>query len=154
MPEEKAILKSPITPIEELKKGENHFFAIGINTYEHFVPLNNARKDVEDLANLLVEKYYFDNQYMRMLCDGEASKDNIIDELDGLRSKVKAEDRLLIYYSGHGYMEEERGFWIPVNAKRGRISSYIANAEIRDIIQSIKARHILLISDSCFLLPF
>ena len=63
---------------------------------------------------------------------------------------MKADDRLLIYYSGHGFMNGERGFWIPVNAKRDRISSYIANAEVRDIIQSIKARHILLISDSCF----
>ena len=150
MPQDKGIGRPQQPPIEQLKSGTNYLFAIGINTYENFTPLLNARKDIEDLAHVLGEHYYFDAQNIRLLCDADATRDNIIDELDGLRSKVKADDRLLIYYSGHGFLNGERGFWIPVNAKRDRVSSYIANAEVRDIIQSIKARHVLLISDSCF----
>ena len=150
MSQHKGIGRPQQSPIEQLKSGTNYLFAIGINTYENFTPLLNARKDIEDLVDVLVEHYYFDPENIRLLCDENATKDNIIDELDSLSSKVKADDRLLIYYSGHGFLNGERGFWIPVNAKRDRVSSYIANAEVRDIIQSIKARHILLISDSCF----
>jgi Caspase domain len=149
MPQNKGI-GFPENSLEEFKGGTNHLFAIGINAYEHFMPLSNARKDIEDISKVLVENYYFETQNIRLLCDEEATKDNIIDELDDLRKKVKSDDRLLIYYSGHGFTDEDRGFWIPVNAKRDKVSSYLANAEVRDIIQSIKARHILLISDSCF----
>jgi hypothetical protein len=149
MPQDKGI-GFPENSLEEFKGGTNHLFAIGINAYEHFMPLSNARKDIEDISKVLVENYYFEPQNIRLLCDEEATKDNIIDELDNLRKKVKSDDRLLIYYSGHGFTDEDRGFWIPVNAKRDKVSSYLANAEVRDIIQSIKARHILLISDSCF----
>ncbi len=151
-PPDKAIGKPPLTPLDELKKGTNYLFAIGINTYDkkYFNPLNNARKDVEDIANVLVKDYYFEPQHIRLLCDQEATKANILDELDDFRKKIKHEDRLLIYYSGHGHLEGSQGFWIPVDAVRDKISSYIRSAEVRDIIQSIDARHILLISDSCF----
>ncbi|MEP7322143.1 MAG: carboxypeptidase-like regulatory domain-containing protein [Saprospiraceae bacterium] len=150
MSEFKAIGGIPDSQSETIKTGKNYLFAIGINTYQHFTPLLNARKDIVDLSQLLVDQYYFDAQDVQLICDLEATKDNIIDQLDGLRRKVKPEDRLLIYYSGHGYTDIDRGFWIPVDAEPNRVSSYIANAEVRDIIQSIKAKHILLISDSCF----
>jgi hypothetical protein len=150
MPQDRLIGNMPISQVEELKRGTNYLLAIGINAYEQFTKLSNARKDVEDIAALLVKDYYFDPQNILFLCDEAATKDSIIDELDALSKKLETNDRLLIYYSGHGFLDGERGFWIPVNAKRDRVSSYIANAEVRDIIQSFKARHILLISDSCF----
>ncbi len=67
-----------------------------------------------------------------------------------LRSKVTKNDRLLIYYSGHGYNEDELGYWIPVAAAKDEIGDYISNAEVRELIKAIDAKHILLISDSCF----
>ena len=148
MPPNKAIGKIPVPPVDELKKGTNHLFAIGINTYKNFTRLNNAVKDVEDISNILVENYYFEQ--IGLLCDDEANRRNIINHLNGLRRKIKEEDRLLIYYSGHGQLEDGRGFWIPVDAEDDNVASLISNADVRDIIHSIKARHILLISDSCF----
>lgn len=146
----RAIGGLPNSPSEEVKQGKNHLFAIGIDSYQYFTPLRNARKDIEDLAEVLVDQYDFEREDIQLICDQEATKDNIIDHLDGLRRKVGPGDKLLIYYSGHGYTDTDRGFWIPVDAEPSRVSSYLANAEVRDIIQSIKARHILLISDSCF----
>ncbi len=150
MPPERTITRIPKTPFETLKTGKNHLFAIGINTYSDFNPLSNARKDIEDLAAILSEHYYFEPSNMQLICDEDATRGNIIDELNGLRAKIKDNDRLLIYYSGHGFSDDERGYWIPVDAKKNRVSSFISNAEVRDIIKAIKARHILLISDSCF----
>ncbi len=146
----RAIGGLPNSPVEEIKQGKNHLFAIGIDSYQFFTPLRNARKDIEDLARVLVDQYAFEAEDIQLICDQDATKDNIIDKLDGLRRKVEPGDKLLIYYSGHGYSDTDRGFWIPVDAEPSRVSSYLANAEVRDIIQSIKARHILLISDSCF----
>jgi formylglycine-generating enzyme len=150
MAEERAIGGLPNSPSEGIQHGKNYFFAIGINSYQHFTPLTNARKDIEDLSKVLADQYSFEASNIQLIRDQEANRDNIIDQLDGLRSKINPDDRLLIYYSGHGFTDRDRGFWIPIDAEPGHVSSFIANAEVRDIIKSIKARHILLISDSCF----
>ncbi len=137
---------------EKFAPGKNHLFAIGINTYQNFQHLANARKDIEDLTGILEQEYNFEKENICVLYDADATKANIIDELENLRKKIGERDSLLIYYSGHGWMQKdtERGFWIPVDAKKDRISSFIANAELKDIIAAIQAHHILLISDSCF----
>lgn len=128
--------------------GKNYLFAIGISSYQKFDPLPNAVKDIKDLAQLLLEEYSFEQ--VQLLIDQEANKDNIVDKLNDLRRIVKQDDRLLIYYSGHGYMDGERGFWIPVDAEPDKVSSYVSNADVHDTLKSIKAKHLLLISDSCF----
>jgi Caspase domain len=137
---------------ENFTPGRNYLFAVGINAYQNFQHLKNARKDIEDLEEILVQDYNFQKENIYTLCDADATKANIIDELEKLRTKIGEKDSLLIYYSGHGWMQKdtERGFWIPVDATKERVSSYIANAELKDIIAAIQAHHILLISDSCF----
>ena len=146
----KNIGNSPLSPLEEYQRGKNYFFGIGINTYENFQKLNNARKDVEDVKNLLISDYYFEIEACKNLFDEEATRENIIEELNDLRQRVSKNDRLLIYFSGHGFKDDNRGFWIPVDARKDRLGTYISNAEVRDIINALRARHILLISDSCF----
>jgi hypothetical protein len=141
------------SPYETIKQGKNYLFAVGINKYQHFTPLSNASKDIEDLAAILKEFYEFDHQ--EILLDENATRSNIINKLNDLPEKVSPEDKLLIYYSGHGKLEEndsskQRGYWIPVDGKPDDVSSYVTNADVRDIIKTINARHILLISDSCF----
>jgi hypothetical protein len=130
--------------------GKNFFLGIGINNYAHFSKLFNARKDIEDVYKVLSASYHFESAYAEILTDEEATRNNILKKFKELRTKVKSDDRLLIYYSGHGYTEDELGYWIPVGAQKGEIGDYISNSEVRELIKAIDAKHILLISDSCF----
>lgn len=132
------------------RKGKTWFLGIGINRYQYFPPLNNAVKDVEDIKNLLLEKYELDAEQLRLLLDEAATRDNIFDELDRLIEEILEEDKLILYYSGHGHLSAVNGFWIPCEAQKNKTSHYINNSSIRDYVKAIKARHILLISDSCF----
>lgn len=141
------------TSSDSIKPGKNHFFAIGINKYEsEKIPkLHNACRDITDLSKVLKDEYGFDDQVI--LLDGEATRSNFINKLNQLPAKIEPEDKLLIYYSGHGKVDDNddtRGYWIPVDGELNDISSYVTNADVTDIIKSIDARHILLISDSCF----
>ena len=124
------------------------FFGIGINTYQQFDQLNNAVKDIDDVLTLLRERYDINEEIT--LFNEEADKMNILDQFEEMSDELKAEDKLLIYYSGHGYLRDETGYWIPVDGRKGKRASFIRDATIRDCIKSIKAKHILLISDSCF----
>ena len=59
---------------------------------------------------------------------------------------------MLIYYAGHGELEkdENRGYWLPVDASYEKKSKWISNQRIVDRIKATKAKHVLLIADSCF----
>jgi hypothetical protein len=135
-----------------VKKGKSYFFGIGINDYKEFPVLFNAKKDIEDVAALLSEHYYFEESDIQLLKNEDATRENIIEELSAYNHKLTPDDRLLIYFSGHGFMDKktELGYWIPADARKDKISSYVSNAEVREQLKPFNAKHILLISDSCF----
>ena len=61
-------------------------------------------------------------------------------------------DHLIIYFAGHGYLDEEteEGFWFPVNAAREDDTEWISNSYLKRKIRKIKATNILVIADTCF----
>jgi hypothetical protein len=131
------------------QKGKSWLFAIGINEYRSFPNLHNAVKDAEDVVQLLKEKYDIDE--LVFISNTEATHDNIITQLDKLKRKIAPEDKLLIFYSGHGHLDSfKKGYWIPTDAEKDNTAHYIRNSTIRDYMEDIPALHTLLISDSCF----
>ena len=136
------------------RQGKSWFFGIGINRYEHFTDLNNAVKDVKDLLQLLQEKYDLEPDQILTLFDEAATRRNIIRTFDQLLREVQPDDKLLIYYSGHGHLmqagQNKKGFWIPTNAEKDNTAQYIRNSTLREYIEDINSLHTLLISDSCF----
>lgn len=137
--------KGQLSPISK-----SWFLGIGINEYQEFSNLNNALNDVNAIEKLLIEKY--DIQESIILDNQKATRAGIIDMLDELEGRVHENDKLIIYYSGHGHLNKRTklGYWIPYDAKKNRTANYIRNSTIRDYIKVINARHTLLISDSCF----
>ena len=61
-------------------------------------------------------------------------------------------DNLLIYYAGHGELsaDENKGYWLPVDAGEEQDSKWISNDIVRSRIKATKAKHVLLVVDSCF----
>jgi hypothetical protein len=129
----------------------NYLFAIGITTYQYdFNILPNAVQDVKKIIDILTKKYSFE-LIGRPLFDSDATRENILEKLTLLASNIYKEDNLIIFYAGHGEMnpQSKKGFWVPNDAKR-KVSDFIPNSQIKDIIETIEAKHIFLITDSCF----
>jgi outer membrane protein assembly factor BamD (BamD/ComL family) len=150
MSQNKGISATPEIEDSTNSRGKNYFLGIGINDYQKFKKLFNARKDVEDVKALLCQSFYFEDKNAEIIVDAQATRRNIIKKINELRSKITEDDSVLIYYSGHGYLDGKLGFWIPADAEEGEMADYISNADVREIIKEIPAKHILLISDSCF----
>ena len=132
-----------------LKKGKSYLLGIGIDQYEAFPNLNNAVKDVQDFKAVLEERYELDEPIL--LFNEQATRQGIIRELDKLERKAKPEDKVIIYYSGHGHLDhKKRGYWIPYDAQEDYTDQYVRNGTIKDYLQDIVAQHILLLSDACF----
>jgi hypothetical protein len=131
--------------------GEKQLFIIGLDTYSgtRFKPLDNAVLDAKKFAKKLTEKYGFIE--VGRLLNENATRRKIIDELNNVCKGNIVEDELIIYFAGHGFQDptSKAGFWIPLEGKDEK-STWINNESILEIIRGCAAKHILLISDSCF----
>jgi len=136
-----------------LALGTYHALLIGINDYQHadFAPkLRTAVNDVQALGRLLIDDYGFKD--VKLLLDRHATRAGILRALAEFRDMpLGAGDNLLIYYAGHGHqrVDTQDGFWIPADATADEFS-WISVADIRRILKNVKAKHTLLVSDSCF----
>jgi hypothetical protein len=137
--------------MKSVEVGEYYGLIIGIDEYTGEWPmLKNAVNDAKGVAELLSSKYTFTS--LKTLYNKEATRDKILAEFERLLSTVKANDNVLIYYSGHGeYIQNmDKGFWVPVDATGKSISKYISNEDIRSFLSGIPSKHTLLVTDACF----
>lgn len=127
--------------------GRYHALVIGINDYTHMPPLKTAVHDATTVAQLLEQEYDFN---VRMLLN--ASRAEIIAAFDNLRATLTERDNVLIYYAGHGHLDEgaSRGYWLPVDAEPDTRIHWVSNADITDTLKALAARHVLVVSDSCY----
>lgn len=135
-------------PATELVRGDNYVLAIAIDKYAHMPPLHNCTKDVSDLIGILTLNYVFEDRHVVKLFAEDATTEKIIKALDGLAQQVGENDSLLVMFSGHGHLRNGIGFWVPVDAQS--FASYLPVSTVRDYLEPIKARHILVIADACF----
>jgi len=120
---------------------------IGNNNYEKLEDLDNAVNDAKDLEKVLKEKYGFKTT---ILIDEKSDEtENAIIKFTQNRDK---NDNILIYYAGHGELikKQKRGYWLPTDAGSTQDSKWLSNNNIKDLISSSDAKHILLVVDSCF----
>jgi len=136
------------TPREALA-GFGHYFAliIGNDNYQFYPRLSTAVSDARAIEEVLRDRYHFSTQLLL-----DANYAQILDALSGMQRKLGPADNLLIYYAGHGELEQvnDRSYWIPVEAKPGERAFRISNQEITDIINVIPAKHVMVIADSCY----
>jgi uncharacterized caspase-like protein len=127
--------------------GRYHALVIGNNGYRHMPRLRTAIHDAEVVSGLLRERYGFEVTLLR-----DADRYAILSALNGLRERLTSEDNLLIYYAGHGELDEVnmRGHWLPVDAELDNTANWISNVAVTDILNVMRARHVMLVVDSCY----
>ena len=139
------------------RPGNYYALVIGNSDYIEWPDLKAPVDDAKAVARLLRDRYGF--QLIPPLFDGtrgqiliDATRDEIIDTLDKVRSKLTSNDHLLIYYAGHGDIDDDSGkaYWVPVNGKKHRGQWIALDYLFREILESMTIKHILVVSDSCF----
>ena len=134
--------------IDAYEPANHHALVIGIDRYEHWRKLRCAGSDATEVARVLRESYGYT---VTLITDGDATREKIIEAINAY-AKLGEEHSLLIYYAGHGWLDDGgRGFWIPVDAREGKIADYVSNSRlVHDYFERFKVRHLLVMSDSCF----
>ena len=107
---------------------------IGIDHYRDQYPtLANSVRDAEAVAKLLQGAFAFDHVFT--LYDEAATRDAIVEWLrDRLPAEVGAQNRLLLFFAGHGATREgaggqQRGYLLPHDAEYGRYSDFVDMTE-------------------------
>jgi len=127
--------------------GDYYALVIGIDNYQNLTPLKTAVADAKVVADVLKSEYGFK---VTLLTD--PNHETLLDSIDEFRATLKFKDNLLIYYAGHGWLDKEvdQGYWMPADAKKNRRSKWISNASITDALKGLKAKHVMVVADSCY----
>jgi hypothetical protein len=81
----------------------------------------------------------------------DGTHDQILNAVNAYVNELDASDNLLIYYAGHGQFDlGKRGYWIPVDGETRRNTRWIVNLQITDLLAKMRARKVLVVSDSCY----
>lgn len=159
MSKKKSIIRRQNLQDDSSGESINYFLGIGIDEYEHQKNLNNAVRDVQMIHDALCNRYLFskDDDFSKILLNEEATKENIEKVLYDYARTLGENDSLIVYYSGHGYLAKKfgnvkKGYWIPYNGENPEKDSEkcISNNQLIELFSNIKAKHLLLITDSCF----
>lgn len=152
------ILLKPSAPATEV---HGKFYAnswalvIGINAYQKGLPrLNYAVADAKAVADALAE-LGFPRRNIRLLLDGDATRARIERVLYREFAQIGPEDRLLIYFAGHGetiaVRGGEEGYFLPVDADRAALpATGILMEDMKRIGKRLRAKHVLFVMDACF----
>ena len=134
------------------KVGKYTAIIIGIDKYmdDKIPDLKTPVRDAKAISQMLEQRYGFTD--ITMLLNEQASREKIDLKFRNKINSIKTNDNILIYYAGHGDIDRALGggWWIPSDAKAGIPGSYIDNAVIQKYIKAMKAKHVLMISDSCY----
>tara|TARA_A100001011_G_scaffold304793_1_gene319217 strand:- start:1280 stop:3124 length:1845 start_codon:yes stop_codon:yes gene_type:complete len=136
------------TSLPEFTTNEKYFgLIIGNNDYQNLEKLDAAENDAKGVAEVLEKKYGFNNTLLL-----NANYDEIANAIINFTKNRNETDNLLIYYAGHGELvkDENRGYWLPVDAGAEQDAKWLGNDNIKNWIRRSQAKHILLIVDSCF----
>lgn len=127
--------------------GRYHALVIGNDHYTYWPELVNAISDATAIAKVLKEQYGFQVTVLK-----DASRAQIMKALNQYRQILTEQDNLLIYYAGHGHLEQgiDRGYWIPVDAEINDNSEWVLLPAVTDMLQLMSAKHVMVVADSCF----
>jgi protein O-mannosyl-transferase len=133
----------------------SYALVVGISNYLNINPLMYADDDAESFAAWLIEQEICERKNVTRLIDSQATAANFYLELQRFLNKTKANDRLYIYFAGHGDVENkiQAGFLLCYGT---RPSPY-AGSDVIDInmlenyVNAFTANRtkVVLITDAC-----
>jgi len=127
--------------------GRYRAIVIGNNAYNDLPQLETAVNDAVAVGQMLATDYGFEVETLL-----NATRADVLDALERYREELQPSDDLLVYYAGHGWDDEEakEGYWLPIDAHESGSSNWIANHTLTSIFRAMKAKHVLVVADSCF----
>ena len=126
---------------------------IAIDKYEKWgEDLDFPVKDAQDIKNILLEYYYVNE--VKELYNSNATLRNIRLLFMELQDKTGPDDSVFVFHAGHGVNDDRSRSpaWICYDGVRNVADQdgWFYHSQIRSMLDSLEAKHVFLISDSCY----
>ena len=151
--EDATIGKAPVvvpsrTPGQSPRLGKYYALVIGNQKYQKLARLDTPEADATDIAALLKDRYGFTVTVLL-----NATRWEMLEELNKMRVLLTEKDNLLIYYAGHGQLDRVNFTcnWLPVDADPASFANWISSSTLTESLNMMSAKHILMVADSCYL---
>ncbi len=127
--------------------GRSVALVAGVGDYEAYGRLRTAEADARAVAQALNQDYDFDS---RLLINPTRSA--FLDSLRDILRGLDANDRFVLYFAGHGFVDDwtGEGFWLARDSRAESVANWIAHDTVETMLRATKARHVLVIADSHF----
>ncbi|HNZ32522.1 MAG TPA: caspase family protein [Smithellaceae bacterium] len=156
-----AVAREAVLNIDEVPYDANfrrpnaHALLIGIGKYkrEKINSLKYAVADVRTLRDYLVNIGGVSPENVTILADEEATLSGIKEGFEKLTRKAKPDSDVFIYFSGHGVpdLEWKLPYLLPYDGNPNSIrSTGFAVSEMKQIVNSLPTKHVLIAMDACF----
>ena len=129
---------------------------IGIDNYENLSNLDYAVADAEAVKNMLINKFDYPENNVKLLLNEEANKANIVNVISDVSLKAGENDRILVFYAGHGETMPlpeggEMGYLVPIDGNQDNLfASAIPMDDLKRLSNMSKAKHMLFLVDACY----
>lgn len=127
---------------------------VGINEYAHASTLGYARNDAEAIARVISERFGFQADKTSLLLDADADLKGIRTALHRIAREAGPEDRVLVFYAGHGHTVpaygREAGFLVPCDGEPDDTATLLPWDDLVSTSRIVRAKHLLFIMDACY----
>jgi len=152
-------LHGPILSAEAAPSGEGRQWAmlIGVEKYQLASNLLYTVNDVDEIARTLNERGDFSEDCILKMIDTAPNarfqplRKSILEELPLWLGKVRPEDRVLVFFSGHGFRGPDGSLYLaPIDCDPNNAAATgVAVQWLREQIVACKAEFKLLVIDAC-----
>lgn len=139
--------KTKIATLPQIEQKIVVLFGIDQYADKRIPTLVNAISDTEAVGKLFADKLGYEVHIVK-----NATRADIVRILNQLATEMEAQDSVVVYYSGHGYLNKKTGggYWIPADASATDPSSWLSNTSISEMLADISSKQMVMISDSCY----
>ncbi len=135
---------------DEWRQHKDYALLFATNEYDTWEPLVNPIPDAEAISAELKNNYGFETEVLH-----NPTRERIVSKLrEYAQKKFGDSDQLFIFFAGHGLFDDVfgQGFIVARDSRKDDETrgSYESYDDLRTIINSIRAKHILLLMDACY----
>ncbi len=131
---------------------ESHALVIWAGNYQSWSKLNNVEEEAQKITEALKD------QGFQVTIVGNPTSDVFSTSIQDFIANYgyKKDNRLLIFYTGHGNTRNNRGYLVPVDApdpianETGFLKRAISMERVMTWAREIESKHVLFVFDSCF----
>lgn len=132
---------------EAVNFGKYFALVVGVGDYEHLQPLRTSIADARDLSETLSKGYGFEVETLE-----NPTREEFLDRLISFRAKLGRNDNFLLFYAGHGTVQERtnRGFWQLHDADVDFETNWVSVDFVSNFLKTLDVGNLIVIADSCY----